>query len=850
MRRLGLLVIGIVACSDRIQSPPRAPVASTAPLPAAAAARHAGPSCPLPPLAPVPGATESGEDPEFERIAKAPRGDTCATADSNLQRVEKAILAPANPVAAAKSRPWDHKRTPEFARLVERRLAMSPAEHKRLTDQGMVVLARYSFENYSKAFHEVYQSQLPLFVSIDSVLHAIYAGNDSLIADLEDHKLRDVLADVLDRLSCTLPAVAGDYPADTARDLDLYLAVAQALVRGSEPASMFGDRTVDAEATALIKQIADASEMDTERGVELFGRRRVIDFTAYTPRGHYSATEDRQRYFRAGMWLSRIEFNLVSRSSRSSQPGTAPDPSETPREELDALALADLVDRTRLTKQVAMLDTAWALLAGRREDVSVAELSTLRRAAKIDKLTDPDAATKLRAAIGDQFQRIARLHYMPAGSTQLPAIATLLGPRVVPDADATRPLVDGEVPGRTRLTAADMAYVLGHDRAKTYLASELAKFPTLGAQLDVARDRISHGPSSDSDLYSAWLSAVVMLGERRSGTWPSFTTTPAYADFRIDTALTAFGHIKHNYVLIAGESYFEGGCVIPDGYVEPAPSTYAMLLNYAERGEMAMAALDADGSLGGARYFTQLATVLTVLMEIQDTELADRPLSANQRAFLSMVAEMEPGTTGGPPTYTGWWFDMFRHREVDGLAPPDYIASYFTGEAIAYIGATAPRLGVFVVDTGGPPRLMVGPVARGYEYEGPVAHRLDNAEARALAEADRKAPWAASYTAPAPPAPRLYLHWWRGDDEKAVIIDTDVAVGPVTIELYDHHRVALTSTTRDVKPGKTLYPVTRTSGVEGVHIHAGGYDGWFDLGLVEMGVSEKLGGYDKDDDAP
>ncbi len=854
MHRLGLLVIGIVACNDRMQSPPKAPIASTEPPPAAPAHHHTAPDCPLPPLAPLADAVEHVEGSEGEaRIEKAPRGDTCATADSNLQRVEKAILATrysGSAASAAKSRLWDHKRTPEFARLVERRLALSPAEHKLLTDQGMVVLGRQTFENYGKAFHEIYQSQLPLFVSIDSVLHAIYAGNDSLIADLEDRKLRDVLADVLDRLSCTLPAVTADYPADTARDLDLYLAVARALGRGDEPASMFGDAAVEAEAKQLVKQIVDASEMDTQLGVELFGRRRVIDFTAYTPRGHYAATDDRKRYFRAGMWLSQIEFNLLSRSSRSSQPGNIPDPSETPREELDALGLADLIDRTRLTKEVAMLDTAWALLAGRREDVSVAELSELRRAAKIDKLTDPDAAAKLRAAIGDKFQRTARLHYMPEGSTKLPAISTLLGPRVAPDAAATRPLVNGEVPGRTQLTAVDMAYVLGHDRAKTYLASELAKFPSLGKQLDVAREVVAHGPRGDTDLYSAWLAAVVALGDKPYGTWPSFAKTPAYADFRMDTALAAFGHIKHNYVLIAGESYFEGGCVIPDGYVEPAPNTYRMLMEYAERGKKAMAVLDTAGELGGVAYFTQLATVLSVLADIQDTELADRPLSADQRAFLSMVAEMTPGTTGGPPTYTGWWFDMFRHRELEGLAPADYIASYFTGEAIAYIGATAPRLGVFVVDTGGPPRLMVGPVARSYEYEGPVAHRLDDAAGKALAEADRKAPWAASYMVAAPPAPRLYLHWWPGNGEKAVTVETDVALGPVTIELYDHHRTALTSMTKDVKPGKTLYPVTRMRGVEGVHLHAGSYDDWFDLGIVEPGVSAKLGGYDKGDDTP
>ena len=36
-------------------------------------------------------------------------------------------------------------------------------------------------------------------------------------------------------------------------------------------------------------------------------------------------------------------------------------------------------------------------------------------------------------AIGPGFARTTRVHYMPQGSTPLPAIATMLGPRIVPE---------------------------------------------------------------------------------------------------------------------------------------------------------------------------------------------------------------------------------------------------------------------------------------------------------------------------------------------------------------------------------------------------------------------------------
>jgi hypothetical protein len=267
-----------------------------------------------------------------------------------------------------------------------------------------------------------------------------------------------------------------------------------------------------------------------------------------------------------------------------------------------------------------------------------------------------------------------------------------------------------------------------------------------------------------------------------------------------------------------------------------------------------MAVLDADGSLGGAAYFTRLERVLSVLFEIQSAELADRPLTADQRAFLSMVSEMTPGTTGGPPTYTGWWFDLFRHRELDGLAPADYIASFFTGEGIAYVGATAPRLGVFVVDTGGAPRLMVGPVARAYQYQGPVGHRLDDAAGRELAGTDRRDPWAASYTVAPPAEPRLSFGWSRDDGKSPpVTVETDTALGPVTIEMYDHHRVPIASLTRNVQPGTTTFAIKppRGSWVGGFHLHVGEYDGWFDVGVVDASAGAQLGGFaGKDGNAP
>jgi hypothetical protein len=837
---LSALLVALAACGSgerttAIRPSPTPP--ATAAGPPAAPGTCSFPSAPEPDADDAGTDEDTGEHEDGNGRREEAAGDTCAIADENLRRVEGAIRAatPATPVA---SKPWDRRAPLERMPLVRRRLALLPAEERLLREHGFVVLAKHAFGSYGAAFHEIYQSQLPIYVSVDAILHAIYIANDALIADLEDDKLQPLLAGVLDALACALPA-APDYPAEARRDLDLYLAVARALLRGDAPHSVLRDATIEAEAAALVKRAHDASELAK---VPLFGRERMIDFTAYTPRGHYT-TEARRRYFRAAMWLSRLELNLVSRSSRSSQPGVTPDPSETPREAVTALALADLVERAGVAADVARMDGAWALLAGRREDVSVARLAELRRTAGIASLAAPDAPAKLRAAIGTSHQRTARLHYMPQGSTELPAIATLLGPRVVPDAAATRPLVHGETPGREMLTAADMAYVLGHDRALVHLAGERAQFPTLDVQLAAARRIAATAERGKDDLYSAWLDAIVGLASPIAGARPSFTATPAYADLRLNSALAAFGQLKHNYVLIAGESYFEGGCEIPDGYVEPAPAVYDALLAYAARGERAVAGLDPKDELGARAYFKRLGEVLGVLRAIQLDELAGRPLTADQKAFLSMVAETTPWTTGGPPTYTGWWFDLHRKRRDEGLSLPDFIASYFTGAKISYVGATAPRLGVFVIDTGGAPRVVVGPVARAYEHHGPQARRLDDAAGAALPEADRHDPWAKRYTAPAAAPPAFGIEYYGG----VAKVTAGGAIGAITIEPLDHHRLPNgPKVTRRLRAGETSIPI-RTRKAEAeisvLHLQIGDFHDWLELGVVEASASASYGGW-------
>jgi hypothetical protein len=771
---------------------------------------------------------------------------------TRLAQVEKAILAaaPATPTGpAARSARWDHAAAPARLDRVTARLGLGAAELEVLHREGFVVPERLGYDGYTLALHEIYQSELPIYVSVDPILHAVFVSHDGLVERLERTRVLPVLQRVIDGMRRALPKAAPEYAPEVAADVGVYLGVAAALLAGTKGGP-------DAQTADLVARATRGGGLEK---VNLFGRERMIDFSQYTPRGHYAKSQLLGRFFRAAMWLSRLELNLVSRSSRSSEPGVTPNPEETPREATVALALADLAGRAGVLGQIDELDRAWGALAGAREDVPFAELARIQGAAGT-ALTPAQAYPALKIALGDRYRRTTRLHYMPEGSTELPAIATMLGPRIVPDAAATRPLVHGDLPGRDDLGAADLAFALGHDRAKRYLTADLAAFPGLDAALDKARSlALAPPPAGSKDVYGAWLGAVKGLAEAPRGEVPSFMTGDGFRDLRVSSAIAAYGQLKHAYVLIAGEPYSEGACEVPDGYVDPALGVWDGLIAYAERSAEAFRAIDPRDAAGAQGYFARLGGVVRVLRAIAVEELAGRPLSPEALAFLSMVVEIHAQDigTGYTTSYNGWYFDLFLTRPGETTeAPPGradepsmkyagFIASYFTSAAsgnVAYVGAKGPRLGVFVVDTGGPPRVVVGPVASAFEHHGPLEKRLDDAQVRKLE--GTRAPWAASYTVKAPAEPPLAVAiaalgpYEDATHRARVQVRSNRELGPVTVTLLDHHRVEVATQTREVGTASTMFvfparPKQRiprgTHANEMVQIRVGDFEVFVDL---------------------
>lgn len=745
-----------------------------------------------------------------DRVDVAPKGaDACYVADDNIRAAERKASVVAKG-SAGRNVPWDGLQKVKYLDRIDAHLHLDDAEKALLRKNGFVVLDRLPYLDYAGAFHDVFQEELPLWVGVDSIMQAAFVATDQALGKAEQHRLSPALDAMLAKLQKTLAASKGIYDETTRKDLDLYLAVAGELKKqmqiDEEPTSVLGQRDA-------VRTVVDAIRDDSAglSPVEIFGRTRMIDFSQLKARGHYTHMDTNsawffEPYFRAMMWLTRFEWNLVSRGSRSSHPDASPDPRETPREARDALALADLFRRSGALAELAAFEEVYSAFAGRREDVGIPELLSLMDLNNFTPMT-PDAPEKLKLAIGNGHKRTARFHFMPQGVTDLPVITTLFGPRVAPDIAPLERLVHDAMPGRYELGGADVGYALGHDRAAAYLKEDLGKYPNLKGALEAARAEMKAQTSKSNDVAGTFLGAVLSLAEKPKGLFPSFMQRDAYEDMRLSSALMGYAELRHTFVLLAGQGYDSYGCAIPDAYVEPAAPFYDALITHTERLRKV-----AGGGFDG------LLRVLRVLSAISKTELSRGAPTPAQVQWLGMVSEYIPeggySDSGEPPKWTGWYFDMFEDREDGAMRNASLVADYFTltnAGKVAYLGVDGLRLGVFIVDVGGEPRAMVGPVARGYEAKAPIATRLDDEAARNYP--DKQFPFRETFAAKPWDDPKLGLggelfHCIKdGKLEARLVLAADRPLGPITISLLDHHADPIApSLTKSVDDDLVVFP--------------------------------------------
>jgi hypothetical protein len=612
-------------------------------------------------------------------------------------------------------------------------LKLDDAELAALSSRGFVITDNHAFPSFAYGYSTIYLEDLPVYVSADSLLDAVHRSYEDMLKVLEQGVLSPELDQLLRGMHDKLKSGFGDgRAAATVRDADLFLTVARSLLAGAPVQPLAG---ADAAQTRKLFELAQAAA--GVHDVTMFGiSRQDEDFSQFEPRGHYAETEALKRYFKAMMWLGRVDLRLIETTPSGEQVFR--------RQQLDAmLLLADLVG-TDLRPHFDRIDRTLGAFVGEPDYMTLPQVDQLLTAlgvassAQVAGLSD---ALVAQAIVDEDFgaQRISS-HIMISGphSGTLPLSRSFafLGQRYVLDSHVFSNVVYDRVngPGSKRMMPSplDAAFAaLGNDQAAELLGEELQRYEASGYPGALAQMRLlsdEHPPEFwGANLYSQWLSALRELSPRATSSAEAATElfpvarTEAWGRRLVNTQLASWAQLRHDTILYAKQSYTGGAsCEFPDGYVDPYPGFYAALTKLATRGQELMTGLNLGAEQRSTvervtEYFDELATATGQLRVIAEHQRSGAELTPQMLAFINEAVVVQ-NVCGGGVLESGWYkrlfFNPYRAVEADPTiadvhTQPTDESGAMVGRVL-HVGTGTPRLMVVVAEGCSGPRAYAG----------------------------------------------------------------------------------------------------------------------------------------------
>jgi len=637
-------------------------------------------------------------------------------------------------------------------------LALDQAALDKLETQGFVITPNQAFPNMGYGLTSIYAEDLPVFVSVDSILDAVHLSYDAILKDVELLGLIGELRTMLTQARENL-AAGGVSPAETAADIDLFLAVALQLLTGEGAAPVAGGTQEE-----IVELVSKAQQHNGIQNVEMFGVKRDLDFSQFEPRGHYTDSVELERYFRAMIWLGRTDFRLIETLGDGKQVFHH-------RQLANMLALRDVVSGPA-RDAYARIDAAVTAFVGEHDYMQLSEIDALLQdlgATNSAEALALDDETVAQAIIDGGYgaQRIASQVIFkepgaPAGALPLSRSFALLGQRYAVDSHVFSNVVFDRVPPKDGVTRRlpdplDAAYAaLGNASALPLLEPGLEQY---GYAPHLERMRVlvdEHGEEVwDQNLYNGWLGALRALspleGLQDPGAlgMPSVTGTEAWSRRMLNAQLASWAQLRHDTILYVKQSYTTGvSCEFPDAYVDPYPEAFARIARFAARGR-ALTDILASGAAANlapsvGAYFSELEIVATQLRDMAESQRTGTPFNAEQMAFINDAVRNRVEGCGGPTVYEGWYARILFDKSDDDMDPT--IADVHTDPggntppAVLHVATGLPRLMVMTADTCEGPRAYAGVVFSYHE----VVTELDRLTDEDWAEMARGAddvPW-------------------------------------------------------------------------------------------------------------
>ncbi len=512
----------------------------------------------------------------------------------------------------------------------------------------------------SKQLFHIYEDNdykdIPSFVTTDSVLHLYHIFFDFTLRTVEEQSLTPILQRLTEGMLADSVKTWNEAEQGQLKDAALknvvYFAVA-ARTLGLQP-------KVPSAAESLIRIETDL--IDRHEGMKVGAIFPYeVDYSQFIPRGHYTRSEQLQRYFRVMMWYGLAPFALRSNKGRAD---------ETIRQ---SILLTRSLYRSGLIDEWQNIYEPTAFYVGTSDDLTPAEwrsaMDTVFGAnARVADFADPekfdafvDAAQSLRPA-RIQYRRLIEPGKTVAADPNVQF--RFMGQRYIPDSEILQRLT---VPIKRVFPAGlDVMAVLGSGRAASILDANPAIYnPQNWDQYNAERAKLVSQfaqvtPETwTSNLYWSWLNAIRTLNEPVPAGYPSFMGSEAWQDKSLNTSLASWAQLRHDTILYGKQSGAEmgdGSEPAPfKGYVEPNVKFWGQMLDLTRKSREGLTSRKLlPEELEGK--FESFEEMLANLKTISEKELRNEKLTEDEyNSIRSIGGTLEYLTlsvmTGQPDTW-------------------------------------------------------------------------------------------------------------------------------------------------------------------------------------------------------
>ncbi|MBN2082910.1 DUF3160 domain-containing protein [bacterium] len=619
---------------------------------------------------------------------------------------------------------------------------LSTAQAELLSTNGFCVRPQ-EYEEFSDFYAGYEYDDQPLFVTVDSVLHVYHLLFDKLLRDLEDEKFYSHLEQITTALAAAAKSewasLENTELEESARHVWAYFAVAEQLLSANPPAI---DAAIQDLVEPELKLIADHAGFAVSPVLTMDVQEAYReDYSQYVPRGHYTRTAQRQRYFLAMMWYGRLNMRL-----------------KVPAETRLALLITRLAQQTKTTRPVtelwAEIYDPTAFLVGNADDLGLREYSRVMRDVYGGDITleliadDNLLAQFIQAARELPPPQINSMFYWEwEDATEETQGFRFMGQRFVLDAYVFQQLVHEKVYGRYMPNALDVMAALGNAEAYNILeAAGETKYAEYDSQMQKVRGEIEELTldSWTQNVYFNWLYALAGVIPPKDECYPPYMRTAAWQRKDLQTALGSWTELKHDTILYAKQCYPAAGAAPPPeeiiwNYVEPNPLAYARLYALADLTQTGLAERDLLTETIG-ELLDSLKSKLVFLQGIAELELAGGQISEDDNWQLK---------------YYGYWLSNIIEKSGDVAEPLDEYAMPEEGDEPAAIiadvctdvntgmtldVATGRIFKIVVVTPDGYGGLQAaeGGVYSYYEFTWPLSDRLTDERWREMVENDQE----------------------------------------------------------------------------------------------------------------